>query len=166
VSDTTLPATLSVDNDHHNRHSGDVGDGGDDESLLLQSLAAGISASESTVAPDDDPVVIIEAALIRLKDDVGVLAEEVVVQAFSVLKATDMPTFLRLRQQAKVTNRDCSITILDKLVRDELPGGGEEPSVLDELVALARNQCQLKHDADRTAVAIIPMPGRQEVWHV
>ena len=169
MSDTNLPATLSVDNDHHDhhhRHTGDVGDGGDDGSLLLQSPAADISACESTVAPDDDPVAVIEAALIRLKDDVGVLAEEAVVQAFSVLKATDMPAFLRLRHAAKQSNRDCSITVLDKLVRDELPGGGEEPSVLDELVALARNQCQLKHDADRSAVAIIPMPGRQEVWRV
>ena len=38
--------------------------------------------------------------------------------------------------------------------------------MLDELVAIARNQCQLKHDADRSAIAIIPMPSRQEVWRV
>ncbi len=43
---------------------------------------------EPTVTPDDDPVAVIEAALIRLKDDVGVLAEESVVQAFSILKVS------------------------------------------------------------------------------
>lgn len=87
-------------------------------------------------------------------------------QAFSILKATDMPTYLRLRHQAKVTNRGCAITVLDQLVRDQLPGGGEEPSAFDELVALARARCHFKHDADRKAVAVIPMPGRQEVWRV
>ena len=51
MSDTTLPETLSVDNDHHdhhNRHPGDVGDGGDDASLLLTSPGEGM--------PTDDPV--------------------------------------------------------------------------------------------------------------
>ncbi|MBK8893726.1 MAG: hypothetical protein IPN64_06620 [Propionivibrio sp.] len=118
------------------------------------------------MTPDDDPVAVIEAALIRLKDDVGVLAEEDVVRAFSILQATDMPVFLRFRHAAKLANRDCSITVLDKLVRDELPGGGDDPSILDELVALARAQCQLHHDADRKAVAVIPSPDRQEVWRV
>ncbi|CAM5790451.1 hypothetical protein CCAE64S_02589 [Castellaniella caeni] len=108
----------------------------------------------------------IEAALIRLADDVGVLAEEDVVRAFSILKATDLPSFLRLRQAAKNANRDCSVTVLDKLVREQLPGGDGDASVLDDLVALARAQCQLHHDADRNAVAVIPMPGRREVWRV
>ena len=27
-------------------------------------------------------------------------------------------------------------------------------------------QCQLHHDADRNAVAVIPMPSRREVWRV
>lgn len=166
--DSIFSPARSVDIDHHDdhhRHSGDLGDGGDDASLLLQSLEEGIP-SGATITPDDDPSAVIEAALIRLKADVGVLAEEDVVRAFSILQATDMPAFLRYRHAAKVANRDCSITVLDKLVRNELPGGGDEPSALDELVDLARHQCQLKHDADRNAVAIISMPGRQEVWRV
>ncbi len=161
MSDTTLPETLSVDNDHHdhhNRHIGDVGDGGDDASLLLTSPEDGM--------PADDPVTIIEAAIVRLRDDVGAIVEPAVVAAFSILRATDLPTYLRLRHQAKQTNSACSVTELDKAVQQSLPGGGEEPSALDELVAIARNQCQLKHDADRSAIAIIPMPSRQEVWRV
>ncbi|MBI3147440.1 MAG: hypothetical protein HYZ17_02875 [Betaproteobacteria bacterium] len=108
----------------------------------------------------------IEAALVRLVDDVGVLAEENVVRAFSILKATDLPGYLRLRHAAKKTNRDCSVTMLDKLVRDELPRSSDDASALDELVALARAQCQLHHDADRNAVAVIPMPSRRVVWRV
>jgi hypothetical protein len=168
MSDTVLSPASAVDadhHDHHHRHFGDVGDGGDDAALLLQAPETDVP-SDATITSDDDPVAIIEAALIRLKDDVGVLAEEDVVRAFSILQATDMPAFLRFRHAAKVANRDCSITVLDKLVRDELPGGGDDPSILDELVALARAQCQLHHDADRKAVAVIPSPGRQEVWRV
>jgi hypothetical protein len=120
----------------------------------------------ATPTPDTDPVGVIEAALLRLVDDVGVLAEEDVVRAFSILKATDLPTFLRLRHAAKKANRDCSVTVLDTLVRDELPGSDDDASALDELVALARAQCQLHHDADRNAVAVIPMPDRREVWRV
>lgn len=120
---------------------------------------------ESCPTPDVDPVAVIEAALIRLVDDVGVLAEEDVVRAFSILKATDLPSYLRLRNAAKKANRDCSVTVLDKLVRAELPAS-DDASALDELVALARAQCQLHHDADRNAVAVIPMPDRREVWRV
>ena len=116
--------------------------------------------------PAADPIAVIEAALLRLIDDVGVLAEEPVVRAFAVLKATDMVNYLRLRHAAKVANRACSVTTLDKLVRDELPHASTEPSTIDDLVDLGRSQCQLHHDADRQAVAIIPSPARQEVWRV
>ena len=108
----------------------------------------------------------IEAALIRLVDDVGVLAEDDVVRAFSILKATDLPSYLRLRHAAKKANHGCSVTVLDKLVRAELPASDDDASALDELVALARAQCQLHHDADRNAVAVIPMLSRREVWRV
>jgi hypothetical protein len=121
---------------------------------------------DAALTPDDDPVAVIEAALVRLKDDVGVLAEADVIRAFSILKATDMPAYLRYRHAAKVVNRGCSVTTLDELVRDELPHNGEEPSAIDELVDLARKHCHLKHDADRNAIAVIPMSGRQEVWRV
>jgi hypothetical protein len=167
MSDTVLSSASAVGadhHDHHHRHIGDVRDGGDDAALLLTSPAEGIPDG-AIITPDDDPIAVIEAALLRLKDDVGVLAEEDVVRAFSILQATDMPSFLRYRHAAKGANRDCSITVLDKLVRDELPGGGEA-SILDELVALARAQCHLHHDADRKAVALIPTPGLQEVWRV
>ena len=161
MADTILSSAQSVDadrHDHHHRHSGDVRDGGDDASLLLQSAEEGIPG-EPTVT--DDPIAIIEAAIECLRDDVGAIVEPAVVAAFSILRATDLPNYLRLRHKAKEANKGCLVTELDKAVQKSLPGGGDEPSALDELVALARNQCQLKHDADRNAVAIIPMPGRQ-----
>ncbi|HRM55054.1 MAG TPA: hypothetical protein PLS11_14210 [Ottowia sp.] len=141
-----------VENDRHHHH--------DHHTVEVDAEAA------PAPTPDTDPVGVIEAALVRLVDDVGVLAEEDVVRAFAILKATDLPSYLRLRHAAKKTNRDCSVTVLDKLVRDELPGSDDDASALDELVTLARAQCQLHHDADRNAVAVIPMPSRREVWRV
>ena len=141
-----------VENDRHHHH--------DHHTVEVD------GAATPAPTPDTDPVGVIEAALVRLADDVGVLAEDDVVRAFSILKATDLPTYLRLRHAAKKANRDCSVTVLDKLVRDELPGSDDDASALDELVALARAQCQLHHDADRNAVAVIPMPTRREVWRV
>ncbi|MGA3846859.1 hypothetical protein ACI2TD_24940 [Ralstonia nicotianae] len=130
--------------------------------------AKGHRASADTLRPssDIDAVAVLEAALIRLADDVGVLAEDDVIRAFAILKATDMPSYLRLRHAAKLANRSCSVTMLDELVREELPSGHADTSTLDELVALARAQCQLHHDADRNAVTIIPMADRREVWRV
>ncbi len=113
-----------VENDRHHHH--------DHHSVEVD------AAATPAPTPDSDPVGVIEAALIRLLDDVGVLAEEDVVRAFSILKATDLPSYLRLRNAAKKANRDCSVTVLDKLVRAELPGSGDDSSALDELVALAR----------------------------
>ncbi|WP_442764243.1 hypothetical protein [Malikia spinosa] len=169
MPDTTLfpvPTEQTNHHDQHHHHGGDLGDGGDGRILSLLSEPTDTSLAAPTVTPDDDPVAVIEAALIRLVDDVGVLAEEDVVRAFSVLKATDMPSFLRLRHAAKVANRACSVSVLDKLVCAELPGSDDDVSSLDELVALARAQCQLHHDPDRSAVAVIPTPSRREVWRV
>ena len=136
----------AVENDrhhHHDRHPVEMAG----EAVIVDDVSG-----EPSPTPDADPIAVIEAALVRLVDDVGVLAEEDVVRAFAILKATDLPSYLRLRHAAKKTNRDCSVTVLDKLVRDELPGSDDDASALDELVALARAQCQLHHDADRNAV--------------
>jgi len=155
MADTFLSPDRVVDNDRHHHHDHHTAE-----------LAGDGVNGDAHPTPEDDPVAVIEAALVRLVNDVGVLAEDEVVRAFSVLKATDLPTYLRLRHAAKLANRDCSITLLDKQVRDELPHGGDEPSAIDELVALGRQQCRLHHDADRNAVAIIPMADHQEVWRV
>ncbi len=177
MSDTHTSGDAVVENDRHNPHdhhteavpaaSRDSGDVGDGDSAILN-LANGDVSTGSAPSTDstENPVGYLEAAMVRLKDDVGVLAEGPVITAFSILHATDMPGYLRLRQRAKGVNKDASITLLDKLVRQSLPGGGDDPSIIDELVALGREHCQLVHDADRNAVAIIPMDDRREVWRV
>jgi hypothetical protein len=196
VSHTPSPDTQTIGGHRHNHHDhrtgglpGDGCDDGDGRSLLLDIGETHISPADATVTagptdstegsepnsvpqanqsvdPETHPVGVIEAALVRLVDDVGVLAEEPVVRAFTVLKATDMATYLRLRHAAKITNRGCSVTVLDKLVSKELPDSDNDSSAIDDLVDIGRTQCQLHHDADRLAVAIIPMADRQEVWRV
>ncbi|MDR1423360.1 MAG: hypothetical protein LBI92_01955 [Azoarcus sp.] len=88
------------------------------------------------------------------------------IAALSALRSRDIAAYQRLRQQAKKRNPACSVTALDAATRAESPDGGDEPSALDGLVALARTQCQLHRDADRQSVAVIPMPDRREVWRV
>ncbi len=113
-----------------------------------------------------DPIAIIEQALARAADDVGAIYEPAVIEAFAHLKANDLPSYMRLRGQAKLANKGCLVTALDKAVSNELPGGGETLTAIDELVAIARDYCELAHDADRNAIAIIPYTNRREVWRV
>ena len=165
ASNLSLDAVVENDHhDHHHRHIVDVCDGGDDSAPLLPLAKEEMPGGELIV--NDDPIAIIEAAIERLREDVGAIVEPAVVTAFSVLRATDLPNYLRLRHKAKEANKGCLVTELDKAVQQSLPGGTNEPSALDELVALARAQCQWHHDADRNAVAIIPMSNRREVWRV
>lgn len=82
----------AVENDRHHHH--------DHHTVEMD------AAATPGPTPDADPIGVIEAALVRLVDDVGVLAEEDVVRAFSILKATDLPGYLRLRHAAKKANRD------------------------------------------------------------
>lgn len=161
MSDTPFLPEQTVDNNyhqHHDHHTGDVGDGGDDSFLLLH--------SPQKDAPADDALAVIESALAKLKDDVGAIFEPAVLSAFAALRTSDLPTYLRLRHKAKQTNPACTITELDKAVQQSLPGASQEPSIIDELVALARSQAEIKHDADRNAVAIIPLSARTEVWRI
>lgn len=137
-NDTLVSGDVAVENDRHHHHEHhdrldqsdqrDGGDGRDGDSPLLTLEADALQADPaSAIDPDQDPIGFIEAAIVRLKDDVGVLAEDGVIHAFSILHATDMPAFLRLRHLVKVTNRDCSVTVLDKLVRQTLPSGSDDP---------------------------------------
>lgn len=154
MSETHLSPDGVVENDrhqHHDLHTGDAGDGRDDASFLFESNEAHVSPEDATISPEDNPIDVIEAALIRLKEDVGVIAEDPVVRAFAVLRATDMPAYLRLRQAVKHTNRDCSVTLLDKMVRETLPASDDDTSTLDE-----RRQTGALRDARRFEIEIPP----------
>ena len=86
------------------------------------------AAATPAPTPDTDPVGVIEAALVRLVDDVGVLAEEDVVRAFSILKATDLPTYLRLRNAA----------VLSSLAFQEMRRGNAANEVAQQALAVHR----------------------------
>ncbi len=145
----SFPATSAIGGDHHHHHDRHIGEGGD--------------GRDGQSAPD--ALAVIEGALARLPADVGAIFEPGVISALSGLRSHDIASYQRLRQQAKKLNPACSITALDAALRGE-SDGAEESSALDELVSLAREQCQLHHDADRQAVAVVPMPNRREVWRV
>lgn len=151
-------ATTSVADPHdlHDHHRCDGGGGGDGDVYLL--LPAQNEAC--------DPLRLVEGAIERLREDVGALFEPPVIAALTTLRAQDLAADQRLRQKAKQANPACSVTALDRATRGTDPGPADERSTLDELVALARAQCQLHHDADRKAVAVIRLPGRREVWRV
>ncbi len=160
-------ALTGGDNHHdHHQHHVDVRDGGDGASLLLQSSGREVDRGNVNRDSSSDPIVIIEAAIERLRNDVGAIVEPAVVAAFTALHNTDRAAFLRLRHKAKETNKGCLISELDRMVQQSLPGGSEEPSTLDELIALARQQCDLKHDADRKALAVISRTDCREVWRI
>ncbi len=151
-------ATTSVADPHdlHDRHHCDGGDDGDGGVCLLP--------PEQNEACD--PLRLVEGAIERLREDVGALFEPPVIAALTALRAQDLAAYQRLRHKAKQVNPACSVTALDRATRGADPGAADERSTLDELVALARTQCQLHHDADRKAVAVIRLPGRREVWRV
>ena len=135
MSDPNLSGDEVLGGNHHDPHHrhnaaqeialGDGSDVGDGDSLHFDSDEEHIpDESKSAIDPNDDPVRFIEAALLRLTGDVGVLAEEGVIHAFSILQSTDMPAFLRMRHLAKVTNQACSLTTLDKMVKTA-PAGSD-----------------------------------------
>lgn len=145
--------------DHHNDHHRHIGDGRDGGNGAVGLLAP--SKNEVT-----DPVSIVETAIAGLADDVGAMFEPAVIAALTALRAEDLAAYQRLRQKAKQANPACSVTELDRATRGTAPGSADDRSTLDDLVALARAQCHLHHDADRQAVAVIRLPGRREVWRV
>lgn len=148
--------TQANHHDHHDRHIGEGGDVGDGAVPLFPP-----PQSDGT-----DPVGRVKAAIARLADDVGAIFEPSVIAALTTLRAQDLAAYQRLRQKAKQANPACSVTELDRATRGTTSTPADERSTLDDLVALARAQCHLHHDADRQAVAVIRLPGRREVWRV
>lgn len=107
----------------------------------------------------------IEAAIAVSADDVGAVLAPSVVTAWAELRLLDAGVYARLRQQAKRTNTALSLAELDQAVR-RVDAEDRDGSVLDELVQLARSHCQLVHDEDRNAIAILAMDDHRQVWPV
>lgn len=118
VSASTPSPDGAVDNDrhhHHDHHTVEVAG----EAVVVDSVSGNPSPT-----PDDDPIAVNEAALVRLVDDVGVLAEEDVVQAFSILKGHGPAQLPALAPRRHAANRGGSVTVLGKLsgIRCRLTG--------------------------------------------
>ncbi|QQQ01275.1 hypothetical protein [Lysobacter enzymogenes] len=108
----------------------------------------------------------IETAIASSAEDVGAALAPSIIAAWAELRHLDAGAFARLRKQAKKANADLSLAELDRAIQRadaEDDGGG---STLDTLVALARSRCELFHDADRQAIAVIPMDDHRQVWRV
>ncbi|MBT2748287.1 MULTISPECIES: hypothetical protein [unclassified Lysobacter] len=109
----------------------------------------------------------IEAAIALAADDIGAVLAPSVVTAWAELRSLDPGAFVRLRQQVKRVSPAFPVAELERAMRREVSAEGErDPTALDALVQLARSRCDLVHDADRNAVAIITMPDHRQVWRV
>jgi hypothetical protein len=142
--------------DHHYHHIGEGGENGDGTAALLN-----LPPEEAT-----DSLAIIESAIARLPDDVGAIFEPTVITALKALRDSDLAAYQRIRQRVKLANATCSVTALDRATRGSASNVAEERSALDDLVALVRARCELHHDADRNAIAVIRLSDRREVWRV
>jgi len=110
------------------------------------------------------PLPLVEEAVARLKTDAGALFEPAVIEALRELRASDMPAYVRLRAQAKRNYPGLPLRELDKALGTLTPRADASP--LDGLVSLARQECELHHDSDRRAVAIVERGTHREVWPV
>jgi len=109
----------------------------------------------------------IETAIAASSEDVGAVLAPSVVSAWAELRALDRGAFVRLRGRAKKANAALPLAELERAIRDETATTPDRDlTALDELVELARSRCELFHDADRQAIAVIPMDDHRQVWRV
>ena len=109
----------------------------------------------------------IQAAIAASAEDVGAVLAPSVVPAWAELRSLDCGAFVRLRGLAKKANPSLPLAELERAIRDEAATAPDrDPTALDELVRLARSRCELFQDADRQAVAVIPMHDHRQVWRV
>lgn len=109
------------------------------------------------VAPDQvrqaaeetaNPIAIVEAAIAKLTEDPAAIYSDEVIAALRTIREKDELAYTRLVMKA-----DGHKTRLDKLttpVREESDGASP-----DRIIKIAQEHCQLRHDADGRAVAII-----------
>lgn len=112
-------------------------------------------AAEQTAAPQ----VILAEAISRLESDPGAIFEDTVLNAARTLRETDEAAYYRLRAKVKGLK-----VKLDELTAPERRN--HEDNMLDHVVQIARDRCDLCHDADGRGVALIEQDGVQQVWYV
>lgn len=98
--------------------------------------------------------------------DAGAPFEPAALATLRNLKAQDFAGWVRLR--ARLKKAGVGVTELDKQLRhgDGAPPDDEDETVADRLIALARSQCQLLHDAQREPYAVFDAAGARQVHGV
>ena len=93
--------------------------------------------------------------------DVGAPFEDAALISLRTLQDFNHAEWMRVRKQLKEAN--VGVTELDRRLRG--PGGGEEDeqNVTDKLVGLARDRCELIHDANGETYAVFEAAGARQV---
>lgn len=97
--------------------------------------------------------------------DLGAPFEQSALATLRMLQAEDFAAWRRIRERLKQVA--VGVTELDKQLRhgDGAPPGDDE-TVADKLIALARSQCQFMHDAQREPYAVFEVAGARQVHGV
>jgi hypothetical protein len=141
-------------------------------SALLNDLMSIASAADPEVLDalqrqDADTAIAEATALVVLAEagDMGAPFETAALATLRNLRAQDMAGWVRLRERLK--RAGVGVTELDKQLRhgDGAPPDDDE-SVADKLIALARSECEFKHDAQREPYAAFESSGARQVYGV
>ena len=117
------------------------------------------TAGDDISTPFDALVATVEAG------DMGAPFEQAALAMLRTLTSQDLAAWVRLR--ARLKQAGAGVTELDKqLQRGDGAVSEEDETVADKLIALARNQCQFLHDAQREPYAVFEAAGARQVWGV
>ena len=130
----------------------------DSPSILLQ------GDDDAEVDPANANEALQQARLIVLKaagGDVGAPFEDAALISLRTLHESNHAEWMRLRKQLK--DAGIGVTELDKRLRGRCGGEEEEENVTDKLVGLARDRCELIHDANGETYAVFAAAGARQV---
>jgi hypothetical protein len=136
--------------------------------LALIGAAADPDVLEAVQQQDADKTTTVADALALAAEagDVGSPFEPAALATLRNLKAQDFAGWVRLRTRLK--RAGVGVTELDRQLQhgDGAPLEDEDETVADKLIALARSQCQFKHDAQREPYAVFEAAGARQVHRV
>ncbi len=135
--------------------------------LALVEVAADPEVLEMVLQRDADKTTTDAEALAVATEagDVGAPFEPAALATLRNLRAQDIAGWVRLR--ARLKQAGVGVTELDKQLQhgDGAPPDDDE-TVADKLIALARNQCQFLHNAQREPFAVFESAGARQVHGV
>ncbi len=124
-----------------------------------------IQALDSAAADTADAIQIIEAALSQAATDIGLLWENVTLDAMRHVYDHNKPQWARLRLRLK----QCKGLKLSDYEREIVPasdGNSPEINTAATLIAIAEQDCSFCHDADSEPYALIQADSIRQCYHV